>query len=130
MLAQLTTAQIELSNLQAEGPNPISQVLSVPYHPEWFLEPTLQDLASSTAARYGIDPIAFQKVIACESNWDINIVGDFGTSFGLMQIHLPAHPDITQAEADDPIWAMNWAADQWSKGNAHIWTCARELGFG
>lgn len=32
--------------------------------------------------------------------------GDQGTSFGPYQIHLPAHPDMTQAGAEDPATAV------------------------
>lgn len=33
-------------------------------------------------------------------------VGDQGTSFGPFQIHLPAHPGVTQAAAEDPAQAV------------------------
>lgn len=128
MLAQLSSAEIQLNNLRAEGNPAYSEVLNIPYHPEWLLEPTLQDLASTTAAKYGVDPVAIQAVMGCESHWNIAAVGDFGTSFGLSQIHLPAHPDITKAEALDPIFSMNYMAQEFAKGKANLWTCARELG--
>jgi len=37
-------------------------------------------------------------------------VGDNGTSFGPWQIHLPAHPGVTAAEASDPMWAARYMA--------------------
>jgi len=35
-------------------------------------------------------------------------VGDSGTSFGPFQIHLPAHPGVTRAEAEDPAFAVRY----------------------
>ncbi|MGN6564137.1 MAG: hypothetical protein ACTHMU_15895 [Thermomicrobiales bacterium] len=35
--------------------------------------------------------------------WD---VGDQGSSFGPFQIHLPAHPGVTRAQAEDPTQAV------------------------
>jgi hypothetical protein len=42
-----------------------------------------------------------------ESGWRTDAVGDNGTSFGPFQIHLPAHPGVTQAEAEDPATAVH-----------------------
>lgn len=49
-------------------------------------------------------------VALAESGGDPGAVGDAGTSFGLWQIHLPAHPDVTQACALDPRCAAAAAA--------------------
>lgn len=35
-------------------------------------------------------------------------VGDQGTSYGPFQIHLPAHPGVTAAEASNPAWAAGY----------------------
>ena len=35
-------------------------------------------------------------------------VGDSGTSFGPFQIHLPAHPGVSAAQASDPYFAANY----------------------
>ncbi len=34
--------------------------------------------------------------------------GDNGTSFGPYQIHLPAHPDVTQQQAEDPLFSTRY----------------------
>lgn len=70
---------------------------------------------------------AFYKTAVCESHLDTYAVGDQGTSFGVWQIHLPAHPDITKAEATDYVWATEWAAHQFLEGHAKEWTCYRIL---
>lgn len=43
-------------------------------------------------------------------------VGDLGTSFGPYQIHLPAHPGVTEAEASDPVWATHYMGGSYQGG--------------
>ena len=69
------------------------------------------------------------SIIKCESSDNPNAVGDNGTSFGLSQIHLTAHTDITKQEALDPEFAINYLAYNLSIGKASMWTCARLLGY-
>lgn len=83
----------------------------------------LRTYASTTAQQYGLNADRFVSVLDCESGFDPEAIGDHGTSFGVVQIHMPAHPDITLEQATDPLWAINWAAEQWSKGNAAAWSC-------
>ena len=42
-------------------------------------------------------------------------IGDNGTSFGPWQIHLPAHPGVTRAQAEDANWAARYMAPQYEK---------------
>lgn len=58
-----------------------------------------------------------------ESAWKINAVGDDGQSYGLAQIHLPSNPDVTRAEAEDPIFSLNFIIDGWLEGRQERWTC-------
>lgn len=67
------------------------------------------------------------RVAKCESGLNQNAVGDHGHSFGIWQIYLPAHPDITKSQALDPLWSTRWSAHMFAKGYAHRWTCARLL---
>lgn len=62
-----------------------------------------------------------------ESGWNSDAVGDSGRSFGLAQIHLPAHPHITSAQAKDPKFALNFIVDEFKKGNQWKWTCWRAI---
>lgn len=48
-------------------------------------------------------------------------------SHGLSQIHLPSHPDVSKAEAQDPSFSVEFMAQQFSKGNQSIWTGWRIL---
>lgn len=62
-----------------------------------------------------------------ESGWNTKAVGDKGTSFGLVQIHLPAHPHVTRAQAEDPTFALNFIVDEFLKGNEWKWTCWKAM---
>lgn len=62
-------------------------------------------------------------MIQCESQYNPKAIGDNGTSFGLVQIHLIAHPDITKTQALDPAFAVDFLAHQIALGNGHIWSC-------
>lgn len=74
-----------------------------------------------------------QAVIQCESGGDPKAKGDFSeklqeyTSFGLVQIHLPAHPDITRAQAEDPEFAMAYLEKEVKAGRGNQWTCWRKM---
>ena len=48
-------------------------------------------------------------------------------SWGICQIHLPSHPDITKTQAMDPEWCLRWSAQQFKNGDAWMWTEWRNL---
>lgn len=84
---------------------------------------TAEYIIYATAAYYAVDGDELYETLKCESKLRSNAVGDHGTSYGVAQIHLPAHSDISKAQALDPIWSIKWTANQFAKGNAHIWSC-------
>lgn len=86
-------------------------------------------LIDRAAAKYGVSRERLTAVLSCESGLSASAVGDHGTSFGIAQIHLPAHPDISKSQALDAAWSIDWAAHQFSLGHASMWTCARQLGY-
>lgn len=47
-------------------------------------------------------------------------VGDAGTSFGPFQIHLPAHPGVTPAEASDPRFAVAYMLPAYEQAVAKV----------
>lgn len=67
------------------------------------------------------------SVVGCESSFNPKAVGDNGTSFGLAQIHLPAHPHITKEQAFDPYFALNFMASEMKAGRSWKWTCYKLL---
>lgn len=88
---------------------------------------TATDIIIAYAVKYGIPAQPLIDTLRCESDFNANAIGDHGTSFGAAQIHLSAHPEITKAEAMDPLWSINWTAEQFAAGHADLWTCYREL---
>ncbi len=86
--------------------------------------PTLREFAAADARAYKLDVVAFLATIQCESQFRPYAVSRTA-DFGIAQIHLAAHPEITKAEAFDPRWSLSWAAKQWSEGRASEWSCFR-----
>jgi hypothetical protein len=68
-----------------------------------------------------------EAVIKCESGHNPNAVGDHGYSFGLVQIYLPAHPDISKEQALDPEFALDFLASHLANRQGYFWTCWRNL---
>lgn len=94
------------------------------------------------AARYGADPEKMIATIECESaGWQPEIqswhryefsdpkrgivTGERELSFGLAQIHLPDHQQVSREEAIDPYYAITFAAQHFGENNGKIWTCYR-----
>lgn len=107
---------------QAEVISPVTVVYSTT---------TASLILNAFAARYGADFDDLEAVAQCESNFDAGAKGDYEngkpTSFGIFQIHLPAHPEVTRAQALDPWFSIDWAAKQFAAGKQNMWTCYRML---
>lgn len=76
---------------------------------------------------YGVSSELMRKIIHCESSFNPLAVGDNGYSFGLVQIHLPSHPQVTREQALDPEFAVTFLADKLSKNQGYLWTCYRMI---
>lgn len=58
---------------------------------------------------------------ALEGGWGPRYgVGDSGMSFGPYQIHLPAHPGVSAAQALDPVWATNYMLPRYQAAVAQV----------
>lgn len=81
-------------------------------------------------------------IISCESGWSVAIqsnhrytdnapkgysAGMREQSYGLVQIHLPAHPNISKEEATDPEFAVDFLAKNIAAGHASMWSCYRTI---
>lgn len=120
IFATLQSLAIALAALSAQLQTVRAQEL---YNPS----DSLPQIAAEISDAYGLNTPLFLKVITCESGFNSNAVGDLGTSFGLAQIHLPAHPEITEQEAEDPIFSLKFMADEWRANHESEWTCYTEL---
>lgn len=61
-----------------------------------------------------------------QSNF-VDSAGAREKSYGIAQINIPAHPEITIEEAQDPIFSVKFMAAEFKKGNKWKWTCWRSL---
>lgn len=82
-------------------------------------------------------------IVNCESQYRVDVqskhtytvsnvprgyrVGDREQSFGLVQIHLPAHTHVTKDQAINPIYAADFLARNLAVGRASMWTCSKHL---
>lgn len=64
-------------------------------------------------------------VVKCESNYNPNAWGDGGYSRGLVQIHYPAHPTISDEQALNIEFALDFLARNLKEGKGNMWTCWR-----
>lgn len=87
----------------------------------------LTAIAMADATAHHLSPAQFVAVIECESHFDISAAGDHNQSFGIAQIYLPAHKDISAVQALSPLWALDWMSKEWEAGRQYEWTCARTL---
>lgn len=110
---------------------PITVVAEVPE--------TLDGKITRYARKYGINEARFRALILCEDRTmnpskqsDLHyqfsdprrgiVEGERERSYGLVQIHLPDHPEVSYVQAIDPDFSLNWAAQKISTGWT-LWSC-------
>lgn len=82
------------------------------------------------AEKYGRNAERMKKIIACESNGSTTIQsyhtikGQREDSWGLVQIHLPSHPNVTKEQALDPQFAIEFLAKNLGKVE---WSCEKMI---
>lgn len=89
---------------------------------------TQEAITEAIAAHWGVSSTLMEDIVMCESNDDPKALGDHSHSRGLVQISNIYHPEITDKEAYDPLFALNFLAKALSEGKGRQWTCARKLG--
>lgn len=72
-------------------------------------ERNLLKMADAAARKYGVPPGLFRRLIQQESGWNPDAHNPLGAT-GLVQIHLPSHPDISEEQARNPAFALGWGA--------------------
>lgn len=105
---------------------------------------TIPEMIETYAKQYRVNPKHIARVINCESSGiDVNEQsmirysfsdakrgikrGEQEKSFGIAQIHLPDHPDITLEQAQNHEFSIEYMAKEFSKGNQNMWTCYRKI---
>jgi hypothetical protein len=95
---------------------------------------TAEFIVRSYAVKYGVSGDEMWDTTKCEnptlnpkqqSNYYRN--GEREDSWGNSQINLYWHPDITKEQAQDPFFAAEFMAKEFSEGNQRKWTCWRNL---
>ena len=74
------------------------------------------------------------EVITCESHW---IAGQSNLyykntrirekSFGIAQIHLPDHPEISKEQAMEEVFSLDFIVNEFKAGRACKWSCYKKL---
>jgi len=93
----------------------------------------VDELIKTAAQNEHINYGTFYKTLSCESGnfQDVAIqsqvpdpTGPNGKedSWGAAQINIPSHPEITREQAQDPTFAIPWAAKEYAK-NPHTFHC-------
>ena len=104
--------------------------------PEW-----VREKISHYAEEYGVLQWVMEEVVRCETagTFDPEIQSQHfyppgsghgsgqEQSFGLAQIHLPAHPHVSYEEATDPDFALEFMAKNMAEGQASMWTCWKDM---
>lgn len=88
---------------------------------------SIPQIVEHFAKTYKVSSAKMLATMKCESSLVPTMEGDNHTSFGIAQIHLPAHPDVTKEQAFNPVFASEFMAKKFSEGKGHLWTCYRKL---
>lgn len=96
---------------------------------------TTPELILAFSRQYGVNSVTIDKVVSCETagTYDPLIQsyvvknGVREDSWGLAQIHLPSHPDITKEQAKDPEFAIEFMAKNFADGKQNMWSCYKIL---
>ena len=85
----------------------------------------LKDYLKVVSDTYELDYDVFLKTALCESGLNPSAIGDSGNSVGIFQINLPSHPNVSEEQALDPYWNIDWAGQHFN--TPEMWTCYRLL---
>lgn len=92
---------------------------------------TTAELVRAAARQYGLGDVFF-NTLQCESQGFQNIQskvpnangpGGYENSWGVAQIDLDYHPEVTRQEALNVEFSIRWAARAFAAGQAHLWAC-------
>ncbi len=88
-------------------------------------KPSLRQIIVKSAQVYGVKAPLIGAIIACESSNNplAHKLSKVEDSWGLSQINLKAHKDVTKEEAIDPDFAVDYLAKNIKAGHASMWTC-------
>lgn len=109
-----------------------AKVVMIEVKIDWTKDRIIQEI-DTDAHKYGVSAQLMKKLIQCESGFDTDIrsnhILSYGReqSYGLVQIHLPAHPDVSKEEAIDPTFAIDFMARNIAAGRKDMWSCSKMI---
>ena len=123
----------------------ISSVIFTPGAPITVEAPvplTLEEKIEVYADKYGVSAYQMGRIIQCESGGKsvqsaiVTKSGEKEDSWGIVQIHLPSHPNITKEQAMNTDFALDFLAQNLGGGRVSMWhgynpktdTCSWEYG--
>ena len=81
---------------------------------------TPRELSDEIATAHGIPTTTLSNLVTYESRWDAG--ADNGYDRGPVQINRAAHPEVSDSQAFDWSFSLNFAATAISKGEESQWT--------
>jgi len=84
---------------------------------------TVKQLVYMASIAHNVDEQLLTRIIFCESSNNVRAVNknQFENSKGLVQINQLAHPEITDTQAFDPMFATNYLASNIAAGRGNMW---------
>ena len=100
-------------------PKPYPVIFDIQY--DWTTERIKQEI-DEVALEYGVSAKVMNTVIACESQYKKEALGDGGKSRGLAQIHSGYH-NVSDEDAYNPKYAIRFLAQNLKDGKGNLWSC-------
>lgn len=116
---QLYTIQTVIKDIQR-----LSEVKEIPYKKTVWVKGDIIQMIAEKAIENNLNPKYLIKLAECESSLNPIVqskyIQSYGQekSFGLFQIHLKAHTDVTVEQAKDPEFNTEWAIEKIKEGKA------------
>lgn len=87
---------------------------------------TIPMLIARYSAIWGVSETKLRNTLFCESQFKVDAISPTG-DYGVAQINLASWPSVTEEEAFNPDFAINFAAKEFAQGNASAWVCYQKL---
>lgn len=104
---------------------PTAQASEISQYTVEYSTTTAPFIIGAYAHRYGVDAATMEAVIRCESRYNPYVRGDKGHSRGLAQISDIWHPEVSDTQAFDPYFSIEFLAKGLAEGRGSQWTCFR-----
>ena len=80
-------------------------------------------MSDQIAEVHGVDPDQMWRIVVCESGGNPEARNPTSTATGLVQILLSVHPDISEEQALDPVFSLEYLAANLAAGRESMWVC-------